>query len=297
MPTLFITGATGYIGSAVARVFKEHGYEVLALVRSDASVDKVTKSGYTAIRGNLGSHEQIQGTAEKADVVIHAAADYEGNVNQQDKLLVESVIGALKGSNKPFIYTSGIWVLGPTDGATEETPENPIKLVAWRVGREKEVLEAAMQGVRTIVLRPGIVYGETGGIVDQLFEIALKEKQARYINDGENKWPVVHVEDLAELYLLAAQRGSAGSLYHATNEEHVTLREVAEQISRAIGAPEKVSAWTIEEARNTLGAFADGLILDQTVDSSKARNQLGWKPLRTSVSEAIAKLPQLTGVK
>ncbi len=289
MPRLFITGATGYIGSSVARAFKKNGYDVHALARTGEAEEKLKKQGYVPVPGQLNKQDVLQKEAANADVVVHAAADYESDVNQQDKRAVDAIIDGLKGSNKPFIYTSGVWVLGNTStDATEETRENPIALVAWRVEREREVRESAKQGIRAIVLRPGIVYGERGGIVEQLIEIAHRDRIAHHINEGDNHWPVVHVEDLAELYVIAAQKATPGSLYHAANQTHITVRDVSENIARAIGAAGKVASWPIVEARRILGAFADGLVLDQKIDSSKARKELGWLPTRQSINEEIA---------
>ncbi|MBY0551808.1 MAG: NAD-dependent epimerase/dehydratase family protein [Candidatus Obscuribacterales bacterium] len=301
MPKLFITGATGYIGSAVARVFKENGYEIHALTRSAEKEAEIKALGYIPVRGEMSDQQVLAESASAADAVIHAAADYERDVNQQDQAAVDAILKALEGSNKPFVYTSGIWVIGnTTTAATERSALNPIKLVEWRVGREQEVLSAARNGIRTIVLRPGIVYGQNGGIVNDFIEMAKKEKQARYIDTGNNRWPVVHVDDLADLYLLAVEKAKAGSLYHATNEKTVTVREVAESIARAIGCPGKTAAWTLDEALKFLGGFAAGLALDQDVDSSLARKELAWIPRRSRVADDIdasCDQPSVSGVK
>lgn len=289
MPKLFITGATGYIGSAVARAFKNDGYEVLALTRSAEKEAQLRALNYTPVRGEMNDKEILSQAAAQADVTIHAAADYDRDVNQQDKAAVEAILGALEGSGKPFIYTSGIWVIGNTSvAATEQSRLNPIKLVAWRVGREQEVLSASKNNIRTIVLRPGIVYGQLGGIVQDFTDMARKEKLARYIDTGNNHWPVVHVDDLADLYLLAAQKAKAGSLYHATYEKAVTVREIAEDIARATGNPGKTASWTLAEALQILGGFAEGLALDQKVSSALAVQELAWRPNRPSVGEEIA---------
>lgn len=287
MPKLFITGGTGYIGTCVASTFQRSGFEVHALARSQENEKLLRSRGITPVAGELKDAETISAAAAKCDVVIHTAADYEGGVSKADKTAVEAILNALSGSGKPFIYTSGIWVLGSTKTpAKEDSPTNPIQMVAWRVAHEQEVLAAAAKNIRTVVLRPGIVYGNRGGIVRELADLARKEKQAHYINSGENFWPVVHVEDLADLYLLVSEKAPAGSLFHATNPEEVQVREVVSELARVmnLSAP---TGWTVEQATALLGGYVEGLVLDQRVDSSKAREQLGWRCDRPDIAEDI----------
>ncbi len=178
------------------------------------------------------------------------------------------MLDSLRGSGKPFLYTSGIWVLGDTGGkiADETWPPNPAALVAWRPAMEQLVIAAASTAVRSVVIRPGIVYGRGGGIPAEFV------KSARYVGTGENRWPLVHANDLADLYVRALVNASAGALFHATDGSAQRVREIA------LAANANSQSWPLAEARKTLGAYADALVLDQLVSSEKAKRTLGWQP-------------------
>lgn len=290
MSKLFITNATGYIGSAVAKHFKQKGYEVTALARNEDAVRRLTEVGIKAHQGDLQRPDSYLDAVRNTDIVIHTASTNDANFAQYDELTVNSIIEALAGTNKTFIYTSGTWVLGDTAGqpANEETPYNPLPLVAFRPKVEKRVLDAAEKDIRTIVIRPAIVYGQNRGIIAGLFEQARKDGKVRYIGKGTNHWSFVNVEDLAELYLAAAERGSAGSLFNASNGEFLTTREVAEHVANAAGIPNKIESWTLEEARQVLHSFADGFAVDQKIDASRALRVLGWQAKRPSLVQHLA---------
>jgi nucleoside-diphosphate-sugar epimerase len=209
--------------------------------------------------------------------VIHTGTTNDG---EKDLAAVIAMLEALKGTGKVFIYTSGVWVLGNTGDtiADESTPVNPVAKAAWRPGVEQAVLSTAKDGVRAVVIRPAVVYGRGGGIPGELVQFAKQAGAARYVGDGANRWPFVHVEDLADLYVRAAQHAKAGTLLYACDGPSVRLREVAEAASFAAGAAGRVLAWPIEEARGTLGGYADALALDQQVSGERAKTTLGWTP-------------------
>jgi nucleoside-diphosphate-sugar epimerase len=222
----------------------------------------------------------------ESDGVIHAGTTNDGRIDQE---AVRAMLDALRGSNKPFLYTSGIWVLGDTGRkiADETWPANPAALVAWRPEVEQLVLAAARTGVRSIVIRPGIVYGRGGGIAADFVKFARETGAARYVGTGENHWPLVHVEDLANLYVRAFQHAASGALFHATDGSAFRVREIAEAASLGAGAGGGTQSWPLEEARKTLGAYADALVLDQLVSSDKARTTLDWQPRMASVVEDL----------
>jgi nucleoside-diphosphate-sugar epimerase len=274
---VFLTGATGYIGGAVADVLIAGGYSVVGLARSDEAARKLTAKGITPFQGDLNSPANLGEAAVKSDGVIHAGTTNDGRIDHE---AVRGMLDALRDSSKPFLYTSGIWVLGDTGGkiGDETWPPNPAALVAWRPGVEQMVLAAARTGVRSVVIRPGVVYGRGGGIPADFAKSARETGAARYVGTGENHWPLVHVEDLADLYLRAFQRAASGTLFHATDGSARRVREIAEASSFDVGAEGRTESWPLEEARKTLGAFADALVLDQLVSSEKARGTLGWQP-------------------
>ncbi len=279
---IFLTGATGYIGSAVADALLAAGHSVVGLARSDEAARRLTSKrpsskGITPFQGDLNSPANLREAAVKSDGVIHAGTTNEGPIDQE---AVRVMLDALRDSGKPLLYTSGIWVLGDTGGkiADETWPTNPAALVAWRPGVEQMVLRAARTGVRSVVFRPGVVYGRGGGILADFARSARETGAARYVGSGENHWPLVHVEDLADLYVRAFQQAGSGTLFHATDGSACRVREIAEAASSGAGAGGRTESWPLEEARKTLGVFADALVLDQLVSSEKARTKLGWQP-------------------
>ncbi len=279
MANLFITNATGYIGSAVAEQFKSRGYTVTALARSDKAVEEITKRGYKAFRGDLSKPQEFEQAVKEADIVIHTAATNDQEFGKVDQAVTEAILNALKNTNKTFIYTSGTWVLGNTGEvlADETTPVNPIPVVSWRPAVEQKVIEAKNYGVRSIVIRPTVVYGRNGGLIASFYATAQKDGYARYVGTGENHVSLIHIDDLANLYLIAAENAPAGSLLHASNEQPQTLKKIAELVAKAGGLEGNAKSWPIEEARKIYGPAVDGFVLDQRIESRKTRDLLGWQ--------------------
>lgn len=291
---VLLTGATGYIGSAVAEALAGAGQEVLGLARSDEALARLRSQNIGGVRGDLKDTDVLSNAAREADGVIHTAQAHGADAGQIDRSAIVAILNALEGTNKPFIYTSGIWVYGSTGQgvATEDWPLNPTPLVAWRPPNEQLALEAAERGVRSIVIRPGIVYGRQGGIIGGMIKEAGEKGFVRFVGTGENRWPQVHVEDLAELYLLALEKAPARTVLNAASGESVRVREVAEAASRAGGAGGRVESWPLEEARERLGAYADALCLDQQVSGKRAEELLGWRPRSLSLLEELEQRSQ-----
>jgi nucleoside-diphosphate-sugar epimerase len=287
---VFLTGATGYIGSAVARALSAQGYAVVGLARSDDQARTLAAQGLGAHRGDLRDPASLAEGARQADAVIHTALAAAADTAQVDRAAVEAVIGALAQFNRPFIYTSGCWVLGNTGDkvADEDTPLAPTPLVAWRPANEQLVLDAARRGVQGIVLRPAMVYGHGGGLVASFTQSARQHGAARVVGDGRNRWTFVHLDDLAALYVLALG-AAAGTLLYAADGSAVRVRDVAEAASRAAGADGKVETVPLEEARKTMGPFADALALDQQISGERAQRLLGWRPQAPPVLEELAR--------
>jgi nucleoside-diphosphate-sugar epimerase len=279
---VLLTGATGYIGSVVAEALIAAGHSVVGLARSDAAAGKMSLKGVTPIHGNLTSPAPLAEASKAADGVIHAGTTNDGGL---DRAAVGAMLMALSGTGKPFIYTSGIWVLGNTGDvpADESAPLKPIPIVAWRPAVETMVLEAAKQNVRAIVIRPAIVYGRGGGIPAELVQSAKDSGVARYVGDGTNRWPMVHLHDLADLYARAFENTPPGTLLHAADDTSFRQREIAEAASPS----GQTRSWPLEEARATLGPYADALVLDQLISAEKAKKMLGWEPREKSVVEDL----------
>jgi nucleoside-diphosphate-sugar epimerase len=283
---VFLTGATGYIGSAIADRLRAAGHEVVGLARSDASAAKLQIAGITAVRGDFSDPQSVGSAARAADGVISTATTYNPAV---DGPAIDAILDALAGGNKPFIYTSGIWSHGDTAGKVvdETSPPRPVELIRWRVEVEDRVLQARERGIRTVVIRPAIVYGRGGGIPAGFVDSAQKDGAAHYVGTGKNRWPFVHVDDLADLYLLALQKAPPGTLLLGVHGPSHSVRQVAEAASRGAGAGGKVAALPLEQAREEMGAYADALVLDQQASGKRAQDLLGWRPYRPDVLEDI----------
>ena len=287
---VFLTGATGYIGRAVVEALQKAGHEVSGLARSQEKAKQLEARGVRACIGDLLNPETVVEPARAADGVIHTANTNDGNAAHADAAVVRAILKALEGTGKRFIYTSGVWVLGSTGNkvADENTPVNPTALVAHRPGLEQEVLGYKDRGIRTVVIRPGIVYGRGGGgLPTMLVQSARQSGAARYVGDGDNRWSLVNVDDLAQLYVLALEKAAPGSLYNATSGPFSRVRELAEAASVGAGAKGKTQAWPLDEARKTLGPFADALALDQQVSGEKAKRDLGWSPASPSACDDL----------
>ncbi len=283
---IFLTGATGYIGSATGSALQKAGHSVIGLARSDEAAAHLRLRSIAVHRGDLRSPASLTEAAKAAHGVIHTGTTNDGEL---DQAAVRIMLDAIAGSGKPFIYTSGIWVLGDTAGhvADETWPPNPAALVAWRPGVERLVLEAAGRNVRSIVIRPGVVYGRGQGIPADFVKSARTTGAARYVGSGENHWPVIDVDDLADLYIRALEKAPPGTMLLASDASVHRVREIAEAASVGAGAGGRTEAWPLEEARKTLGAYADALVLDQQISSKKARTLLGWKPRASGILQDL----------
>lgn len=271
--SVFVTGGAGYIGRAVVRRLARAGHAVAALVRSEAQVPLVKDLGAEAVRGDLADPASYR-EARGADAVIHIACDFGRGPRDVDRTAVDSFLSAL-GPRQALVYTSDLWLLGPTGGepADEAFPgRDEAYLFGWRVAQEKRVLEC---GGTAAVVRPGYVYGGDGGLIGKFFSQAVREGVVTYVGDGRNRWPMIHREDLAELYLAVVERRAKG-VFHGVEREAVPVAELARAVARAAGlSADAVRAWPREEARRVKGQAVDGLCLDQTAVSRRG-NAIGW---------------------
>jgi nucleoside-diphosphate-sugar epimerase len=286
---VLLTGATGYIGSAVAQALQKAGHKVTGLARTPEKAKLLESRGVRACLGDLLKPETVAAAARAAEGVIHTANTNDANAAQADATVVRAILKALEGTGKPFVYTSGVWVLGSTGDkvADELMPVNPTPLVAHRAGLEQEVLGYKTHGVRSIVIRPAVVYGRGGGMPGMFVQSARETGAVRYVGGGQSRWAFVDVDELAQLYVLALEKAPPGSLYNAAHGPSYSVREVAEAASIGAGANGKTHSWPLEEARKTMGAFADALVLDQQVSGEKAQKELGWSPRAAAVLQDL----------
>lgn len=277
---VLLTGATGYIGAVVGEALAGSGRDVLAIARSDTAAARLRSAGYEVASGDLHDVSRLAGLAGRSDAVVHVAATQDRDMAAVDRAVTDAILEALAGSGKPFLYTSGCWVYGsaPADGLLDEdSPTDPVPVYAWRPPLEAELL-AASPDVRTIVIRPGMVYGRGGGPLNQFAEMAAGGRP-RYVGDGENHWTLVHVDDLAALYLLALDAAPAGTLWNAVHGEPLAVRELAAAATAGRGFAEAPTAWPVAAAAAEIGpAVAEALTRDHRISGERAHRLLDWDP-------------------
>jgi nucleoside-diphosphate-sugar epimerase len=290
---VFLTGATGYIGSAVLDALVRGGHQVTALARDPEKAERLQARGAATVIGELASPAAWLHALRASQAVIHTAFEGSPRGPHVDRQALEVMLPALGESAaagpRTFIYTSGIWVLGGTaQPADENAPLNPAEHVAWRPEHEQIVLGAGGNGLRTIVVRPGIVYGGAQGIVSDLLKNALNGL-VRVIGPGRNCWPCVYDRDLADLYATLLKATDASGVYHANDEGDEQVNDIVEAIANHVSQRPDVRHVPLDEARKKMGAYADALALDQKVRSPRAR-ALGWSPSLKNVSGSVARL-------
>jgi nucleoside-diphosphate-sugar epimerase len=277
---MFLTGGTGYLGSAILDAFVRAGHQVDALVRHRERAANVTARGAHAVLGDMGEPASYSAAASAADVLVHAGMEYSARGPSLDATVIDTLLAAAGGRARLFIYTSGAWILGAAPrGADEQSPVNPAAISAWRAPHEQRVLEAAM---RTIVVRPAIVYGGARGIVSDLFRDAANGL-IRVIGSGDNHWPLVYDRDLADAYLRLALSADASGIFHVNDEGDERVNDVVTAIADHMHIRPSIRHVPLDEARHKLGPYADALALDQIMRSPRAR-ALGWQPTLRSVS-------------
>ena len=292
---VFLTGATGFVGSAVLETMIKGGHRVTALARDPEKAERLLAKGATPIIGELGLPKTYVDAVKSADAVVHTALETLPRGIAKDKEALDIMLGAqmeasqADGKARVFIYTSSIWVLGRTVKAAEEdAPLEPLPYSEWRPAHEDRVLSASSPSLRTVVVRPGIVYGGGRGIVSDLIKDALNGL-IRVVGPGKNRWPCIYAHDLGVLYLRILETPTAAGIIHATDEADERVMDIAEAIAEQVPQRPDIRNVPIAEARKKLGAYADALALDQKVRSTKAR-ALGWEPTQTGVINSVARL-------
>lgn len=277
---VFITGATGYIGFNVAKAFRRTGHEVWGLTRSTEKAGILARNEIHPVLGSMQQPDSLKTIVADSDVIVHAAIDYQADSAALDAATVQVLLDAARQAPQPktLIYTSGVWVYGSTNGrpADEQTPPAPARAVAWRPEVESAVLNAG--GIRGLVIRPGVVYGQGGGLTGLWFDGASNGDLLRVVGDGYNHWAMVHVDDLARGYVQAAESGLAGEAFNLVDPSRATVMEMASAAARAAGYTRQLEFIPVDAAARDMGDLAEALALDQVVDAGKAARLLGWQP-------------------
>jgi nucleoside-diphosphate-sugar epimerase len=278
---VFLTGATGFIGSRIVPELLAAGHQVLGLTRSDSGAHTLAAAGAEAHRGTLEDLDSLRAGAAQADAVIHTAFDHDfanfvANC-EKDRRVIEALGSALKGSDRPLIITSGTGIgnAAPGQPATEdvfnEDHPNP-RIASERMGNA--MLEA---GVNVSVVRlPQVHDTVKQGLITPFIEISREKGLAAYVGDGANRWPAAHVLDVAKLYVLALHAGEAGARYHAVAEQGIAVRAITETVGAGLGVP--VVSLSAEDAQAHFGWLAMFAGLDLPASSTWTRERLGWQP-------------------
>jgi nucleoside-diphosphate-sugar epimerase len=286
---VFVTGATGFIGSAVVRELIGAGHQVLGLSRSEAGAKSLTAAGAEVHRGSLQDLESLKGGAAAADGVIHCAfihdfSDFAANC-ATDKAAIEAMGATLAGSDKPFIATSGVLGLAMGRVGTEaDSPSSDLPRKSEAAG-----LALVSQGVRAMVIRlsPSVHGDGDHGFVPALIKTAREKGFATYVGDGKNRWPAVHRLDAARLYRLALEKGTAGAKFHGVDDEGIPVKEIAEVIGKRLGVP--AVSKSPAEAGALLGFIGHVLGMDASASSKLTQEKLGWKPAQVGLIQDLEK--------
>ena len=279
---VFVTGASGFVGSAIVQDLKAAGHHVIGLARSDASAAALTAAGAEVHRGDIEDLDSLRAGAAKSDGVIHAAFNHDFSRFQascaHDGRVIEALGEALIGTTRPLIVTSGLGVLQQGGLLTEDdlAPTGPA--AHPRTASEHAATAVATRGVHVSILRlPPSTHGEGDhGFVPMLIGIAREKGVSAYPGDGSNRWPAVHRRDAARLYRLALEKGAADARYHAVAEEGVAFREIAQTIGKGLGLP--VESRTGEAAAAHFGWFSHFAAMNVPASSAWTRRELGWQP-------------------
>ncbi|WP_134656305.1 NAD-dependent epimerase/dehydratase family protein [Streptomyces sp. H23] len=285
-----LTGGTGYIGSAVLDRLVSRNHQVTAVVRSDAKAEQVRAKGADPAIADLADGEALEKLADSSEGVIHLASPGDETSAAVDEVAVTSFLSALRNTGRPFVYTTGVWLHGSGAAITEATDMNPPRLATWRVPLATRV--RAAQGVRTSVVAPAVVYGHGGGLLNLVAagpRTAGATPALTMIGHGDQHWTTVHVDDLAELYVLALEKAPAASYFVGASGENPTVRELTEAVSRSVGMAGRVESEPVVQTLDRLGMLGEALLLDQRASGDTARHVLGWSPTGPSILDDIAR--------
>ncbi|HTM80076.1 SDR family oxidoreductase [Asticcacaulis sp.] len=295
---IFLTGATGFIGSHIVPELLSAGHQVLGLTRSDAGAQALVKAGAEPYHGTIDEPESLRAGAEQADAIIHTAFDHNftnfvANC-EKDQRVIRLLGNALAGSDRPLVITSGTG-MGAAAGqlATEDVfnAHNPNP----RVASELAGAEMSAAGVKVVVMRlPQVHDAHRQGLISPLIDIARQKGISAYVGDGLNRWAAAHVSDVARLYLLAVEKGLAGERFHAVAEEGVSARDIATAIGSGLGVP--VTSLPQEKAAEHFGWLGMFVGLNMPASSEWTRQRLDWRPEGAGLIADLREMDYESGV-
>jgi nucleoside-diphosphate-sugar epimerase len=289
---IFMTGTTGYIGTALAQKLLEQGHTVTGLARSQEAADVMTAKGLSAHLGDTSDPQSVRDILPKVDGVIHIAVGLPRGVTQTDFAFVDALIEGLSGTGKPLVMTSGLGVYAGVTQAyvDEETALSPtIEMQALRVKLEEHVRAASARDIRSIVLRPAHVYGRgsSGMLIRTLIGTAAESRKGSYIGNGFVPVSTVHVDDLVSAYIAALDRGVAGRVYNLVSDR-VYMTDLAKAVSHATGGSGETVSLSPEDAQAVWGPLAVMYGASPIISGARAVVEMGWNPTASSVLFELA---------
>jgi nucleoside-diphosphate-sugar epimerase len=293
---VFVTGATGFIGSAVVKELIEAGHQVIGVYRSDDKAQALAAAGAEAYRGSIDDPASLKAGAARSDGVIHLAFNHDFSqfaANcETDRRVVVALGSVLAGSERPLIVTSGTAIakVPPGEPATEDAPAITSSEFPRAASEEAAAAAAATHGVSASVVRlPQVHDPERQGLISPWIAIAREKGVFAYIGEGRNRWPAAHISDVARLYRLAIEKSESGAIYNAVGEEGVPARDIAETIGRRLKVP--VKSITPEEAGGYFGWLAHLAARDMPASSAQTQKKLGWRPTGPGLIADLERLP------
>lgn len=283
---IFITGPLGYVGRPIAEVFRDAGHQVLGLVRNEAQANLLMQMEIEPLVGDLSDFKSYESALEQAEVIIHCAFDSSTSALSIESRFIDKVLELsdnIPGCTKAFIYTSGVWVIGNTGDyfADESSVLKPLNVVKWRKEAEEKILKSSTNSFRTVIIRPGCVYGSAGGLTSLWFSSILRGA-IEIVGEGNNFWSMIHQRDLARAYLLVVEKEMNNIVFNIVDNSHYTVYEMAATILEAAGVPGKVEIIPEHAAEQKYGEMTEGLLANQHISNERACRLLGWRPMHRS---------------
>lgn len=288
--TIFLSGATGYLGGAILRELLAHGHAVVAHARTADSAVALSGIGATTVAvGDLSDAGWLGKQLAGVDGMVHAASPNDATSSALDNAVLDAVLATFAGTGRAYLHTGGTWVHGHGTAITEDSPITPPPIVAWRPAVVDRVRAAADTGVRSCVIAPANLYGHGRGLPAGILAgpTTGDDPPALLFPGGPQHFPNAYVDDVAALYRLAIESAAPGSYYLAANADAPPMAEIAVAASRLRGLHGHVAGEAEQASRNRLGPLADALLLDARVDSARARHELGWRPSGPSLLDEL----------
>ncbi len=271
---VLIVGATGFVGSAVDEALKANGHRTFGVARSDSAREKLEKRGTTVVLGDAARPQTLAKAISSADAVVYAVNVTDADPWTVDNNALRQIRKSLAGSEKTFVFVSCAWIYGSTGDVPvgEAAPISPPALLIRRLELERLTIDMTRVGIRALIVRGGIAYGNGGGIPSMFVQSARERGAATIVGDGRNRWATIDVHDLGRCIARAVETGRPGRAYNAVNDDHFTVREIAEAGSRGAGA----EGATILVPPEIMGQYGECLALNQVISAERAKADLGW---------------------